>query len=213
MGTWHGYNIVDGVAAVFLLAGFIGGIRRGLSGELARAVSLVASVLAATTYARPLAERFCGTCNLDARLAVLLAFAAILAGVYVLIQTVRMLLGRLMEFHFRGPVERLGGGLAGMARAGAVVAVILLVLSLAPDDNLRRLVAEESVAGRLATRHLRPVYDTLAERVPEIRLPEPDVLPPTTQAVSWAELPAVEADPPAPEEPGPVDPVPVDPWK
>ena len=49
---------------------------------------------------------------------------------------------------------------------------ILLLLGLAPNDNLKSLVVDESVAGRFVTQHLRPLYGQLSERVPEIQVPE-----------------------------------------
>lgn len=172
MWTWHGYNVVDGVVALLLLAGFFGGLRRGLSGELVRAIIVVAASAAAILYARPVSEWAMGRWALDVRPALIGAFIAVLLGAYLAVTLVRLLMGRLADFTFKGKLERLGGGLCGVARAGAVSALILLLLGLAPNDNLRRLVVEESVAGELATRHLRPLYDTLSERVPEIRLPE-----------------------------------------
>ena len=173
MWTWHGYNLVDGVVALLLLAGLFSGIRRGLSGELVRAMIAVAAVVAAVLYARPVSEWAMRQANLSVRAALIGAFLLVLLGAYVAVSMVRALLGRLADFTFKGKLERLGGGLCGLARAAAVSGLILLLLGLAPNDNLQRLVVDESVTGRLVTQHLRPLYAQLSERVPEIRIEEP----------------------------------------
>ena len=172
MWTWHGFNVVDGVVALLVIAGFLGGLRRGLSGELVRAIIAVAATAAAILYARPVSEWAISRWALDVRPALIGAFMAVLLGAYVSVTLIRVLLGRLADFTFKGKLERLGGGLCGVARAGAVSALILLLLGLAPNDNLRQLVVDESVAGRFVTQHLRPLYHELSERVPEIRLPD-----------------------------------------
>jgi len=97
----------------------------------------------------------------------------VMLGLYAAVTMLRVLLGRLADFTFKGKLERLGGGLCGLVRAGAVTSLIILLLGMAPNENLHRVVIDESVIGRLVTQHLRPVYDQLSERVPEIRVPHP----------------------------------------
>jgi len=80
--------------------------------------------------------------------------------------------GSLADFHFKGPLERIGGAIGGTARAAGVSGLILLLLGLAPNANLQSLVVDQSVAGRFVTQYLRPLYGQLSERVPEIQMPE-----------------------------------------
>ncbi len=185
--TWHGYNPIDGVVLLFLLAGFIGGIRRGLSGELVRALVAVAAMAVAILYARPVSEWAVSHGQIGVRAALIGAFLVLLLGAYLSVSIVRKVLSHLADFKFKGPLERWGGGLCGVARAAAVSGLILLLLGLAPNENLHRLVVQESQAGQLATRHLRPLYLQLSERVPEIRVEEPEELLPATP-----DLPPVE---------------------
>lgn len=172
MWTWHGYNIVDGLVALFLLAGMVGGVRRGLSGELVRALIAVAAATAAVLYARPVSEWAINQWDLPVRTALIGAFLAVFLGAYLAVTLVRGLMGRLADFRFKGPLERIGGAVCGVARAAGVSGLILLLLGLAPNDNLRNLVMDESVAGRFVTQHVRPLYGQLTERVPEIQVPE-----------------------------------------
>lgn len=172
MWTWHGYNVVDGLVALFLLAGLFGGIKRGLSGEIVRALIAVAAAVAAVLYARPVSEWTIVHWNLPVRVALIGAFVAVFLGAYLAVTMVRVLLGKLADFHFKGPMERIGGALCGTARAAGVSGLILLLLGLAPNENLQSLVVDQSVAGRFVTQHLRPLYAQLSERVPEIQMPE-----------------------------------------
>ncbi len=216
MGTWHGFNIIDAIVGVFLAAGLIGGIRRGLSGELARAVIAVACIVVATLYGRPLADWAMNRFDLSPRTSYLTALLALLLGVYLASSLLRMLLGRLMDFHFKGKLERLGGGLCGLLRSGVVVSILLLLLSLMPNPTLSDLITQESWSGRLICPRMRPMYESLSERVPELRIPEQlpadvnEVFDPGEEEPAGAEsMPEPEAAPaadlPAGAELGPAD--------
>lgn len=172
MATWHGFNIVDGVVAAFLLAGLIGGVRRGLSGELARATIAVACIAAAVYYTRPLADLAIQRWNLSPRQSYLAALVALVLGAYAVLSMIRVMLGNLMNFQFKGRLERLGGGLCGLLRASVVMSLLLLLLSLAPNDKLHAMIARDSFAGRRICPATRPMYESLSERVPELRVPE-----------------------------------------
>jgi len=216
MGTWHGFNIIDAIVGVFLAAGLIGGVRRGLSGELARAVIAVACIVVASLYGRPLADWALNRFGLSPRTSYLAALLALLLGVYLASSLLRMLLGRLMDFQFKGKLERLGGGLCGLLRSGVVVSILLLLLSLMPNPKLRDLITQESSSGRLICPHMRPMYESLSERVPELRIPEPlpedvnDVFDAGEEDAAPVEaMPEADAAPdaelPAGTELGPVD--------
>ena len=163
---------MDGVVGLLLLAGLAGGIRRGLSGELVRAIIAVSAVVAAILYMQPASEWIQTRWRLEGRLGVIAGFLAVMLGIYVGITLLRVLLGRLADFTFKGKMERIGGALCGLIRAAAVTSILLLLLGLAPNENLHRLIVDESVSGRFVSQHIRPLYDKLSERVPEIKLPE-----------------------------------------
>lgn len=179
---WSAFNAVDAIVAVFLLAGLVGGVRRGLSGELARAVIAVGCIVAAMLYTQPLADWGARRFGLDADRAYLGALVALLLGSFSALTTIRLLLGNLMDFHFKGRLERVGGGLCGLLRASVVMAIVLQLLSLIPNPNLHRLLSQESWAGRRAIPLLRPMYESLSTRVPALRAAERPVEPPLEEA-------------------------------
>lgn len=204
---WHGFTLVDLFVAVFLIAGIAGGVRRGLSGELARALTAAAGIGAGIAYARPLAERLPALWNIETRVATVFAFLLIFLGVYIVINVLRLAVGKLVSFRFKGAWEWAGGGIAGLLRASAVAVLILLLLILAPNDNLHRLIAQESRSGRLVMGYARPLLDRVSTELPALQLPVPgdaDELPLPDAA-------AIPADPAnaAPEEPAPAEPTPV----
>lgn len=167
-----GFNVVDALVGVFLLAGLVGGVRRGLSGELARAVIAVACIAVAALYARPLADWAMGRFDLTPRQAYGGALFALLLGAYAALTAVRLLLGVLLVFHFKGKLELFGGALCGLLRSAVVLCLVLLLLSLMPNPKLHEMITQDSFAGRTVLPHMRPMYETLSERVPELRLPE-----------------------------------------
>ena len=83
------------------------------------------------------------------------------------------MLRHVMEFAFKGRLERVGGALCGLLRACVVALFFLLLASLAPQPELAALVTERSVFGRLAATYVRPIYTDLADRRPDLGLPTP----------------------------------------
>ncbi|HPF99218.1 MAG TPA: CvpA family protein [Kiritimatiellia bacterium] len=173
------FNIVDIVAIILILLGLIRGLAKGLSGELAGLISVGLAVYAGWRLYRPLGEYFTDKANLGTDTsAYLAAFVVALIGAYVLMLLLRILLRNLMQFSFKGKLEKLGGALAGLAKTLAIVTAGLLALALLPNTQLHRLCAEDSVLGGFVYRTLGPV---VAEKYPQ--------LAPAVQAVE--ELPEI----------------------
>jgi len=203
---WFGFTVVDWIVGAFLIAGIAGGVRRGLSGELARALTAAAGITAGILYARPLANGFPALWNVEDRAATVFAFVLLFLAAYLVINVIRLSLARLISFRFKGPVEWAGGGIAGLVRAVAVATLLLLLLCLAPNDNLHRLVAQESRAGRLVVHYARPLLDRVSTEIPTLQppaapsdelplLPEPANEPaPADNAAPAAAPPAAPAD-------------------
>lgn len=171
---WQHFNLVDAIVVVFLIGGLVGGLRRGLSGELARMLIAAGCVAALVFYTRPVAD------GLVARfptwttyVAYLVAVAICLVGAYATLTAVRLALARMLNFSFKAPLEKAGGAAVGLARSAAVAALLLLLLSLLPNDTLRSMISVESRLGSLVTVHLHPWYERLAAQVPELRLGAP----------------------------------------
>ena len=169
--TWMGFNLVDAAVLAFLVGGVIGGIRRGLSGELARVLIAAGCVIAIYAYARPLAEWLGNRHGFDAHIAILSSTIIILLGSYVALTVARLALAALFNFSFKGRPEKIGGAVCGLLRSGFVAMLLLMLFSLLPNDTLHRLITEESRTGRLVTGRVQPLYEKLSEKIPELRAP------------------------------------------
>jgi uncharacterized membrane protein required for colicin V production len=169
------FNFADAIGAVILLVGILGGLKRGLSGELSRVVAIAVAVVAAWRFATPVADWAMDQFSLDRDRSYLVSFLAILLGASAVMWIIRLTLRNLMEFAFKGRIERLGGALAGLLRSSVVVAIIFLMLGFAPQPEIQRIIVEQSFFGRLAARYLRPVYDDLQQRAPQLGLPAPAI--------------------------------------
>ncbi|HBA84991.1 MAG TPA: hypothetical protein DCZ95_12925 [Verrucomicrobia bacterium] len=166
------FNVVDLAVLGFLLLGLVMGIRRGLSGELAGLIGAGASVWAGWYYYQPASQYLVEKTRLTGQAAQGVAFLGLLVGAWILMILLRLVLRHVMEFAFKGKIERIGGGLAGLLKTGVIASAVLLLLGMWPHAFLHRLFAEDSLFGRIAGRNLMPVYDELSVKYPILRLHE-----------------------------------------
>lgn len=165
------FNIADLVVFGILLFGLIRGFIKGLSGELAGLISVVVAVAAGRFLYRPLGLYIGERTTLGEPAAYAAAFIVTLLGAYLLMLILRLMLRALMEFSFKGKIERLGGALAGLLGAAVFAAALLLVLGLWPNDRLHRVFAEDSVIGHAVYTWLGPVYERFSEEHPALAIP------------------------------------------
>lgn len=166
-------SVVDALVVIALLIGLARGIMRGLSGELAGLLSAAAALAAGWYGFRPLGAFIENSTRLTGQPAYTLAFATAVIVGYFLLRVLRIVLRAILEFSFKGSIERVGGAIAGLLHSALSAAVALIFLSLWPTEPLHRWITEQSYSGRLVVERLRPWYDTLTERYPDLPLPKP----------------------------------------
>jgi len=177
-------NLIDLACAIFLLFGIIRGYLRGLSGELARVISMVVVLFLGWQFYAPLGAKLMEITRLDEHESQLAGFLSILVGAGIVMVFLRWILKNLMDFTFKGPLEKVGGMAAGFVRTGIWVTMVVVAATLSPSDYLNRKFSEESQIGSLVIQYLVPAYQRLAVEHPDLGLPTiPDV-----------EVPAVEPD-------------------
>lgn len=174
--TWYGFNWVDAAVLLLLIGGVVGGMRRGLSGELARVLIAAGCIAVVYRFSRPVADWLGTRYGTEPHLSHLASLVLLLLASYLGLTLVRIVLAALFSFSFKGRTERIGGGICGLLRSGFVVVLLLLLLSLLPHESIQRWVTEESRVGRWVTARAYPWYQRLAEQVPELRLPEKKAL-------------------------------------
>jgi membrane protein required for colicin V production len=162
-------NATDIVVGVFLLFGLLSGIKRGLSNELFRLISIIIAIAIAYRFDDLGAAWLAEWTDWPAEDLIRPAFFGIIVATYIFLAIIRLALRLFMDFAFKPKIERLGGGLLGLARAVIFAAIILFAL-LAGNFG-QTLGVEESVSGQLVRAYVMPRYHAVAEQYPELQLP------------------------------------------
>lgn len=146
------FNVVDAVAIFVVCLSVVHGLRRGLSGELAAVVSVVAALLLGLQFFEPLGSWVEVHTRLAGQAARAMAFViTVLASIVALILT-RYALKRIMRVAIEPEADKIGGAVAGLVRACAAVVILFLVMNLWPHKYLNRKFGEESLIGRVMLR-------------------------------------------------------------
>ncbi len=171
MSSLPQFNVADIAITVLLLLGLVRGAKKGLSGELSGLISIGAALFAGWKLHEPIGDFIIGHTRLSGAAAYVTAFVATLVGGYLVMKAVRLISRHVMEFSFKGRIERIGGALAGLTKTAAVVAAVVLAIGLSPSAPFHGWVAKESVIGRTLCRTLTPVYEDLSEKYPALKIP------------------------------------------
>ena len=187
------YNAVDLAALILVLLGTLQGLRRGLSGELASALSVVVAFFAGWKFYAPVGRLIAEHTNMSGMLSNFFAFALCLVAGLLVMYSIGLLLHTLLVFTFRGKIERIGGALCGTIRLLLITCAGIFLMGLLPSEFLQRHFAEESAVGRLLFAHLEPVRETITEKIPVLK-PEPEAIPededyPEDEEIPFEELP------------------------
>ncbi|MGD9611561.1 MAG: CvpA family protein [Kiritimatiellia bacterium] len=161
---WTQFNWVDWAFCAALLYGAAMGAVRGLSHELATLVGMVAAVIVTRLFYEPVSCWICARWGWNEEVTRL--FAVVLLALLALygMRLLRIALGAMMTFAFKGLVERVGGLLAGFVRLGVIGLVLLLAASFVPSARLQRAVMLDSTVGRQALPLLVAKYNELAAK-------------------------------------------------
>ena len=160
------FNFVDAIVGVILLFGLLGGLKRGLSGELSRVIMYVVAGYAAWKFASPAADKLMESASMTVERGYITAFIGILIGAFIVMWLVRVILRNIFEFAFKGKIERIGGALCGLTRAAIFASVLLIMGGFIPQAEIRNLVAEKSFFGRLVQERLTPLLDSMRDKIP-----------------------------------------------
>ena len=159
-----GFNVVDGIAVALLLVGIADGARRGLSGEMATLAATAASGFAAWKFSGWARELILKNTGCTAEEATVAGVIAVFAAVFIALWIVRKSLAAMMNFNFKGKVERIGGALSGLVRYTIVTVGLLLLATFIPNDKVQKAVADDSVSGHFVLQRVRPLYEDLSKK-------------------------------------------------
>lgn len=157
------FNIVDIIALGVLALGAFLGYRRGLSGELARLISIVVAFVLALVFYRPVGAWVFEHTRLEPRPAQAVAFAATVVGALAAMVVLRIVLKRVMQVVFEETTDEFGGSVAGLVRTALVVIVFFMMVNTWPHEYLNEQFGEESVIGRLVLKYAPQVRAKLED--------------------------------------------------
>ena len=142
-------SLVDVIALAAIALGTVRGYFRGLSGELARVISLVAAFAIGLRFYEPLAEQVMAYTRISGENAPVAAFIITVAAAIVCLFLMRFVLKRIMKVVIEERADKVGGVIAGLLRSVLVVLIVFLALNLWPNERLNRVFGEESLIGRV----------------------------------------------------------------
>lgn len=162
------FNTIDIIIIALLAIGALRGVLRGLSGELAGIISLGVAGYAGWRFYRPLGEYLADTTRMTDIQADTVSFIVIIGGALILLWALSIVLKSIMEFTFKGILERVGGGIVGVLRYAVIIAALLMIVAQFSSGAVRRHVIGESFIGQQAAERLAPLYEELVRRYPEL---------------------------------------------
>ncbi len=151
--------IIDWLIAAYVALAVWRGRRRGLAEELPGAFSITVFALTGWGLFKIMWRGLSQAGTLTARSAPLLTFFGLVAGSVFLWRKLRERVRWVAEKWPEQRHQRLGGGIAGGARAFMLSATLLLILAHWPLHGLTRWIAESSFLGRGLIRVVLPVYE------------------------------------------------------
>lgn len=156
-------NVFDIAALVIIAFGTIQGLRRGLSGELARLVSVVVALVLSLYFYHPFGVWCTEHTRLTVQAAHVLAFVTMVAGAMAATVLLRFLLKKIMKIVIEKKVDKAGGCVAGFISTSVFVLIIFLMMNMLPDDHyLNQKFGEESVIGSIVV-HCMPLLHEAVE--------------------------------------------------
>ena len=199
---WTTLNWVDWLFAAVLLYGAGMGMVRGLSHELATLIGMVVAVVVTRLFYEPVSAWICERWNWNPEITSLAAVVALMVLTIYGMRLVRIALGALMTFAFKGLVERLGCLVTCLVRLGVTFLVLLLAASFVPSAWLQRAVMYDSATGLAVLPYLVKEYNAMAEKaallqaeIPiGVELPQA-VMPPLPEPGQGEFLPPVDVEP------------------
>ena len=194
------FSMLDAAVGLILLMGLLGGLKRGLSGEISRTFAFLVAGVAGWKLAGPGTDWAVKQFHFDAEWGLLFAFLLVALLALLALWLLRRMMRDVMHLAFKGRLEKIGGAVCGLARAAAIAALLLLALCVVPQADVQAWATKRSYFGGLAARHLRPAYDELRLRHPGLGLP--DATPPADADLGETAAPVESGTPvePAPEQ-------------
>lgn len=157
-------NLTDYILIGLILIGALQGLKRGLSGELARVFCFILSLGAGWYFYEPLGTFIRNHTRLDGKGSQLSGFLIIIVSVIALFWIGLAILRSVLDFAFKGRIEKWGGLLIGVARMSLWITTALLAVTVWGNTSLYRVMIQESTIGQSFNETVVPLYKEMAEQ-------------------------------------------------
>ncbi|MBO8126839.1 MAG: CvpA family protein [Firmicutes bacterium] len=152
---------LDLVLGVLLLFFLLRGLTRGIVREVVDISAVFITLVLTGRYGTALGRKIVITLGWDPDLAALLGFIAIAVGVAVLAVAVNYLWSHLGSVTPLSFFDKLGGAVFGLAKAGILILIFLVVLTSLPIENSDQIITRSRLAYSFL-KALPIVYQVLA---------------------------------------------------
>jgi len=173
MGNLPPLNLVDIIAVVMIGLGALRGYFRGLSGEFARLVGLLAAFAVGVLFHAPVGTWIRDVTRLSGPAAMATAYLLLVVVAVTVMAIVGSLLKRLIQVVIARRLDRNLGLVMGAAKSAVLVAIIVLAAQLWPTEACQRHFLTESAVGTL----LHSAMPSVRKALEDVELVAPPPIP------------------------------------
>jgi|GEM_PF-973524 len=158
-------NIFDIASIAILVILGIRGLVRGLSEELEGLVVLFASLFGAWRFYPYVSEKIIHHTRLgEGIITDSLAYVLLFIGIGIGAKLIMVVVSGIFQVVFKGPVERVGGLIAGLAQAAGIIAIVILIATAVNLPIVKQNVLVESKIGSFGSERIPELYNKMAEK-------------------------------------------------
>ncbi len=156
-------NLVDIIAVIVIVLCAVQGSMRGLSGELARLVGIVAAFIIGMICYGPVSAVIVAGSGISEGVARAIAFALVMICMMVASMFLSSILRKIMRIVLAPMLDRFLGCISGVLRSCIFVVIVILLMCMVPSERLNREFGEKSLLGRGLISLLPVARDKLEE--------------------------------------------------
>lgn len=140
--------------------GYIG-FKLGIYSEFVKLFGFFGSFFFSFRYYQDFGDFLSRATGLSIEWAAAVSMTALAAAVYFLLTRLARLMEKLVRVSFEERLNKAGGLIAGVVRAGLLVSFILVVMRQLPSDYLSASIDEHSLCGPALSKMAPAVYDAV----------------------------------------------------
>ncbi len=149
------FGLWDLFYMVVLLAGFVRGLFKGFSGELASTLGTLLIFLGGWWFYRPVSMFIAEHTRLENEAgAMALAYVLMVFLFLASWKLLTFLLRKLFSWTFPDQIERIGGCILGLFKNALIICIVLITIYLTGHEYLNEHMIERSGFGRLTQEHV-----------------------------------------------------------